>query len=90
MDVIIQKKRRKALSVSAAPSQLSQRESQGRLFDSTRKDGTVPDKKQKRSPYVIPTVAQAEWRNPPRWIMNHHKVKLATWEDSSTHCVRSE
>ena len=29
MDVIIQKKRRKALSVSAAPSQLSQRESQG-------------------------------------------------------------
>ena len=33
MDVIIQKKRRKALSVSAAPSQLSQRESQGRFFD---------------------------------------------------------
>ena len=31
MDVLIHK-RRKALSVSAAPSQLSQRESQGRLF----------------------------------------------------------
>ena len=33
---------------------------------------------------VIPTVAQAEWRNPLRGIMNHHKIKLATWEDSST------
>ena len=32
MDVIIQKKRPRALSVSAVPSQLSQRESQGRLF----------------------------------------------------------
>ena len=50
MDVIIQKKRRKALSVSAAPSQLSQRESQGRLFDSTRKDGTVTDNTRKRPP----------------------------------------
>ena len=44
------KKRRKALSVSAAPSQLSQRESQGRVFDSTRKDGTVTDEKRKRPP----------------------------------------
>ena len=33
MDVIRQKKRHKALSVSAAPSQLSQRESQGCFFD---------------------------------------------------------
>ena len=35
-------------------------------------------------PFVIPTAASAEWRNPPRWIMNHHKIKSATWEDSST------
>ena len=34
--------------------------------------------------YVIPTAASAEWRNPPRWIMNQHKIKLATREDSST------
>ena len=33
---------------------------------------------------VIPTAASAEWRNPPRGIMNHHKIKIATWEDSST------
>ena len=33
---------------------------------------------------VIPTGVTAEWRNPPRWIMNHHKIKLATREDSST------
>ena len=26
----------------------------------------------------------AERRNPPRWRKNRHKVKLATWEDSST------
>ena len=50
MDVIIQNKRPKALSVSAAPSQLSQRESQGCLFDSTRKDGTVTEKHQLRPP----------------------------------------
>ena len=43
MDVLIQKKRPKALSVSAAPSQLSQGESQGCFFDSIRKDGTIPD-----------------------------------------------
>ena len=42
--------------------------------------------------YVIPTVAQAEWRNPPRWMMNHHKKKLATREDSSTpfHYARND
>ena len=34
--------------------------------------------------YVIPTAASAEWRNPLRWTMNQHKVKLAAWEDSST------
>ena len=34
--------------------------------------------------FVIPTVAQAEWRNPPRGIKNHHKIKPATREDSST------
>ena len=34
MDVIRQKERRKALSVSAAPSQLSQRESQGAVSGS--------------------------------------------------------
>ena len=46
-------------------------------------------KKQKTFPHcVIPTAALAEWRNPPRWRKNHHKVKLATWEDSSTH-IRS-
>ena len=39
MNVIIQKKRPRALSVSAAPSQLSQRESQGRLL------GTVSNAK---------------------------------------------
>ena len=50
MDVLIQNKRCKALSVSATPSQLSQRESQGRLFDSTRKDGTVTDNTRKRPP----------------------------------------
>ena len=49
MDILIQNKRPKALSVSAAPSQLSQRESQGRGFDCTRKDGTIPDKSQTRS-----------------------------------------
>ena len=49
IDVIIQKNRPKALSVSATPSQLSQRESQGRGFDCTRKDGTIPDKSQTRS-----------------------------------------
>ena len=32
--------------------------------------------------------SKAEWRNPPRWIMNHHKIKQATREDSSTH-IRS-
>ena len=36
---------------------------------------------------VIPTAASAEWRNPPRWVTNQHKIKLATREDSSTHCV---
>ena len=37
-------------------------------------------------------LASAEWRNPPRWIMNHHKIKLATWEDSSTpfHFARND
>ncbi len=35
-------------------------------------------------PFVIPTAASAEWRNPPRWIMNLHKIKSATREDSST------
>ncbi len=46
--------------------------------------------KPETSPHcVIPTVAQAEWRNPPRWIMNHHKIKLATQEDSSTRILRS-
>ena len=34
--------------------------------------------------YVIPTAATAEWRNPPRWRKNQHKIKLAAWEDSST------
>ncbi len=50
-------------------------------------------KKPDTSPhYVIPTAAPAEWRNPPRRIMNHHKIKLATWEDSSTpfHCARND
>ena len=54
------------------------------------KDGTVTDKNQTRPLYVIPTVASAERRNPPRGMMNQHKIKLATWEDSSAHCVRSE
>ena len=42
--------------------------------------------------YVIPTAAPAEWRNPPRGMMNHHKLKLATWEDSSTpfHYARND
>ena len=39
---------------------------------------------------VIPTIAQAEWRNPLRGMMNQHKIKLATWEDSSTRFTRSE
>ena len=39
-----------------------------------------------RKTYVIPTVASAEWRNPPRWMKNQHKIKLATWEDPSTRC----
>ena len=60
------KKRRKALSVSATPSQLSQRESQGRFFDSPRKDEPSPIKARHLPRYVIPTVALAEWRNPPR------------------------
>ena len=33
---------------------------------------------------VIPTGASAERRNPPRCRKNQHKIKLATWEDSST------
>ena len=28
--------------------------------------------------------SEAEWRNPPRWRKNQHKIKSATWEDSST------
>ena len=42
--------------------------------------------------FVIPTVAQAEWRNPPRRIMNQHKIKHVTWEDSSTpfHSARND
>ena len=40
--------------------------------------------------FVIPTAAQAEWRNPPRGRKYQLKVKSATWEDFSTHCVRSE
>ena len=39
--------------------------------------------------YVIPTAASAEWRNPPRWKKNHHKIKFATWEDPSTRCAPS-
>ena len=37
-------------------------------------------------------LASAEWRNPPRGIMNHHKIKLAAWEDSSTpfHFARND
>ena len=34
--------------------------------------------------HVIPTVALAEWRNPPRKIKNQRKIKQATREDSST------
>ena len=34
--------------------------------------------------------ASAEWRNPPRWIKNHHKIKPVTREDSSTRFTRSE
>ena len=34
--------------------------------------------------------SEAEWRNPPRWIIKQHKIKLATWEDSSTRCAPSE
>ena len=45
-----------ALSVSAAPSQLSQRESQGRFFGSTRKHGTVPDKTRNVHYLVIPSL----------------------------------
>ena len=56
MDVIIQKKRPKALSVSAAPSQLSQRESQGHFWGSTRKHGTVPDKTRNIPHFVIPSL----------------------------------
>ena len=49
------------------------------------KNGNVPH-------CVIPTAASAEWRNPPRGRKNHHKVKSATWEDSSTpfHYARND
>ena len=42
--------------------------------------------------YVIPTAAQAEWRNLLRKTKNHHKRNLATWEDSSTpfHSARND
>ena len=47
--------------------------------------GTVSDNTRKRPPnFVIPTAAQAEWRNPLRWNMNQRKEKSATWEDPST------
>ena len=49
-----------------------------------RKDGTVTDKTENVPHYVIQALSKAEWRNPPRWTKNQHKVKLAAWEDSST------
>ena len=35
-------------------------------------------------PFCHSDRSEAEWRNPPRWAMNQHKIKPATWEDSST------
>ena len=57
-----------------------------------RNRGTFVSATAKPETPVIPTVAQAEWRNPLRGIMNHHKIKLATWEDSSTpfHSARND
>ena len=57
-----------------------------------RNRGTFVSATAKPETPVIPTVAQAEWRNPPRGIMDHHKIKLATWEDSSTpfHSARND
>ena len=49
-----------------------------------RNRGTFVSATAKPETSVIPTAASAEWRNPPRWTKNHHKIKLATWEDSST------
>ena len=49
-----------------------------------RNRGTFVSATAKPETSVIPTAASAEWRNPPRWTKNHHKIKLATREDSST------
>ena len=49
-----------------------------------RNRGTFVSVTAKSETSVIPTTASAEWRNPPRGIRNNHKIKIATWEDSST------
>ena len=49
-----------------------------------RSRGTFVSATAKPETPVIPTVAQAEWRNPPRGRKYQRKVKSATWEDSTT------
>ena len=57
-----------------------------------RSRGTFVSATAKPETPVIPTVAQAEWRNPPRGRKYQRKVKSATWEDSSTpfHYARND
>ena len=57
-----------------------------------RSRGTFVSATAKPETPVIPTAAQAEWRNPPRGRKYQRKVKSATWEDSTTpfHYARND
>ena len=84
-------KRCKALSVTCGDSSPKGR---AKVAFSTAPERTelLPMKNGNVPHCVIPTVAQAEWRNPPRGMMNHRKAKSATCVDSSTpfHSARND
>ena len=62
--------------VLRTPSCLSQRESQGRLFDSTRKDGTVTNKSQTRHPFCHSDRSASGVEESTAWVTKPTQDKI--------------